>query len=86
MFYWPVTSAAFGIVSNVLLGTIVSFWLYMKFCKKEIEEETEELFEIDENYSAASTVDTESLHEEDADQVQVGGNVFCLLLFYKKNS
>ena len=61
MFYWPFSSAVFGITSNLFVGIIVAIWLYFKFCKDyDSDEESEESFEIDDIGYFLNT-DTESL-------------------------
>ena len=61
MFYWPLSSALFGITSNLLFGIVASLWLYFKFCKGYHGEDdvSEESFEIEDIESFLHT-DTES--------------------------
>ena len=61
MFYWPLSSAAFGITSNILFGIIIASWLYFKFCKDyAADDESEESFEIDDLGGSFLNTDTES--------------------------
>ena len=83
MFYWPLSSAAFGISSSIFAGIIVAIWLYSKFWDiYDDNDESEDSFELDDIGFFLNT-DTESVttnREESTVQHDGGNQVTCKIL------
>ncbi|XP_065067621.1 seipin-like [Rhopilema esculentum] len=62
MFYWPLTAATLGISSNVVVGFLLTVWLYFKFCNEPSaqDDESEESFVIDDIMGTGFNTETES--------------------------
>ena len=62
MFYWPITSATLGILSNIFVGILLAVWLYFKFCSDSSEDmNLEESFEIEDIFASGVNGEDESV-------------------------
>ena len=62
MFYWPITSATLGILSNIFVGIILAVWLYFKFCSDSSDDlNLEDSFEIEDISASGGDRENESV-------------------------